>query len=165
MIAAMAANRVIGCNNQIPWHIQEDLAHFKKTTSGCPVIMGRKTFDSLGNPLGGRRNIIITRNQSLSIAGAETAGSIKAALALCGNQAKVFIIGGAEIFSQTIGLADTMILTVLEQKAEGDAFFPDFDQNDFRQIAEYKLAGETPGRIITYRRVLPQIPGKKLCSQ
>ncbi len=150
IIAAMALNRVIGYNNQIPWHIPEDLAHFKKTTLGHPVIIGRKTFTSIGTTLSGRENIIISSNKNLSIPGASVVHSIEQAFEKCKNKPKVFILGGAEIYKQTLPIADTLILTILEQEVEGDTFFPEYDENSFTKVKEYPLQSEIPCTVKIY---------------
>ena len=126
MIAAMAANRVIGKDNKMPWHLPADLKHFKKVTLGKPVVMGRKTFESIGRPLPGRRNIVISRQTQLHTSGAEWVNSVEQALALLNDQPEVMIIGGAEIYRQCLPLAKRLYLTKIELTTDGDAFFPDY---------------------------------------
>ncbi|MBU1620677.1 MAG: type 3 dihydrofolate reductase [Gammaproteobacteria bacterium] len=126
MIAAMANNRVIGKNNQMPWHLPADLKHFKKVTLGKPVIMGRKTYQSIGQALPGRRNIVISRQSGALSADADWVQSIEQALALVQHEAEVMIIGGAEIYRQVLPLADTLYITEIDLTVEGDAFFPDY---------------------------------------
>lgn len=126
MIAAMATNRVIGKDNKMPWHLPADLKHFKKVTLGKPVVMGRKTFESIGRPLPGRRNIVISRQTPLHTQGAEWVNSVEQALALLNDQAEVMIIGGAEIYRQCLPLAKRLYLTKIELTTDGDAFFPDY---------------------------------------
>lgn len=126
MIAAMANNRVIGKDNQMPWHLPADLKHFKKVTLGKPVIMGRKTYQSIGKALPGRRNIVISRQGVALSADADWVQSIEQALALVQDEAEVMIIGGAEIYRQVLPLADTLYITDIELTVEGDAFFPDY---------------------------------------
>lgn len=131
MIAAMASNRVIGRDNKMPWHLPADLKHFKKVTLGKPVVMGRKTFESIGRPLPGRRNIVISRQAPLQPQGAEWVNSVEQALALLQDQAEVMIIGGAEIYRQCLPLAKRLYLTKIELVTDGDAFFPDYlEEND-----------------------------------
>jgi dihydrofolate reductase len=149
MIVAMAANRAIGLNNRMPWHLPADLKHFKQTTLGCPVIMGRKTFESilatLGKPLPGRTSVIITRNLTYRPPGVSEeqrahllladspAGAIEA-LARAGIAAEdVFVIGGAEIYRAMLPAADRLIVTEIRQDFAGDAFFPAIDPNLWRQ--------------------------------
>ncbi|GHG61200.1 dihydrofolate reductase [Alishewanella longhuensis] len=126
MIAAMAANRVIGRNNQMPWHLPADLKHFKALTLGKPVIMGRKTFESIGRPLPGRRNIVISRQEASANSQVEWVNSIEQALALVADVPEVMIIGGAEIYRQCLPLAKRLYLTQIELDVAGDAFFPDY---------------------------------------
>lgn len=127
MIFARAANGVIGRNNAMPWHLPEDMARFKRLTNGWPVIMGRKTWDSLPakfRPLPGRANIVITRQSDWDAAGTETAASLDNALALCASSTEVWIIGGAQIYAQAMPLADRIEVTELAEDFEGDAFAP-----------------------------------------
>lgn len=136
LIAACADGRCIGSGNTIPWHIPEDFAFFKAYTMGKPVIMGRKTWESLPKkPLPGRRNIVITRNRGYEAPGAETADSLDAALALCRDEAETVIIGGAQIYGQAIGLADHLRLTEVGLSVEGDAFFPEFSTDDWQEVS------------------------------
>ena len=159
MIVAMAANRVIGLDNRMPWHLPADLRHFKETTMGCPVIMGRKTFESilasLGKPLPGRRNIVITRNPTFSHPGAIMATTPELALAAAlqpaspeeahppsvfgpapgENPDDVFVIGGAEIYRAMLPLARRIVVTEIRQTFAGDAFFPALDPNLWREVA------------------------------
>ena len=127
MIYAQAANGVIGYNNAMPWHLPEDLAHFKKLTLGCPVIMGRKTWDSIPpkfRPLPGRTNVVITRQADWHAEGASNAGSLHAALALCQSASDVWIIGGAQIYAQAEPLASRIEVTFIDKTFDGDAFAP-----------------------------------------
>ena len=142
LIAALAKNRVIGIENRLPWRLPEDLAHFKALTLGRPVLMGRKTFESLGRPLPGRTNVVITRNTQYAAAGCLVAASIPAALALCADAEEVFLIGGAELYAQTIPLADRLYLTEVELNAEGDAWFPDYDHSLFHEVSRESHTGE-----------------------
>ena len=141
VIAALAKNRVIGIENRLPWRLPEDLAHFKALTLGHPVLMGRKTFESLGRPLPGRTNIVITRNPDYRPGGVTLAASIPDALAACAGQDEVFFIGGAELYAQAIPLADRLYLTEVAIDAEGDARFPDYDRTAFREIARAPQRG------------------------
>jgi dihydrofolate reductase len=142
VIAALAKNRVIGVENRLPWRLPEDLAHFKALTLGHPILMGRKTFESLGRPLPGRRNIVITRNPDYRPEGAVVAQSIAAALALCADADEVFFIGGADLYAQAIPLADRLYLTEVDVEAKGDAWFPDYDRSAFREVARDAHTGE-----------------------
>ena len=127
MIAAMANNRVIGLDNKMPWHLPADLQHFKKVTTGKPVIMGRKTFESIGRPLPGRRNIIITRNSEYSAEGIETVTTPEDALNLVCDVEEVMIIGG-NIYEQFLPKADRLYLTFIDLDVNGDTQFPDYNK-------------------------------------
>lgn len=128
MIAAMANNRVIGLNNTMPWHLPGDLQHFKKVTTGKPVIMGRKTFESIGRPLPGRRNIIITRNSQYQATGIEIVTTPEAALNLVADVEEVMIIGGGNIYQQFLESAQRLYLTFIDLDVEGDTQFPDYEK-------------------------------------
>ncbi len=131
MIYARAANGVIGHNNAMPWHLPEDLAHFKKMTLGHPVIMGRKTWDSLPakfRPLPGRANVVVTRQADWHAAGAHTAGSLQEALAHCQGATEVWIIGGAQIYAQAEPLASRIEVTHIAREFAGDAFAPELGE-------------------------------------
>ena len=132
IIYARARNGVIGKDNAIPWHLPEDLAHFKQTTLGAPVIMGRKTWDSLPprfRPLPGRRNIVITRQPGWQAAGAERAATLEEALALCGDVPAAWVIGGAQIYQLALPLASTAVVTEIDADFEGDAYAPQLGPN------------------------------------
>ncbi|MDR6768843.1 dihydrofolate reductase [Acidovorax delafieldii] len=127
LIYARAANGVIGKDNRLPWHIPEDMAHFKQLTQGCPVVMGRKTWDSLPprfRPLPGRTNIVVTRQADWQAEGAHRAGSLADALALCDACKTVWIIGGAQIYAEALPLADCVEVTEIAQDFDGDAYAP-----------------------------------------
>lgn len=129
LIYARAANGVIGKDGVMPWHLPEDLAHFKRTTLGCPVIMGRKTWESLPprfRPLPGRTNVVVTRQRGWLAEGARVAHSLPEAQALCGNVSDAWIIGGGEIYAQSLPLASTAVVTEIEASYEGDAYAPQF---------------------------------------
>lgn len=121
----MAANRTIGKDGRIPWHLADDLKHFKETTMGHSLVMGRKTFESIGQALPGRRTIILTRNKDYPGNGVTTAGSLAEALQLFRGSNKVFIAGGGEIFREAMPIADKIILTTLNREVDGDVFFPE----------------------------------------
>jgi len=128
LIYARAANGVIGKDNQLPWHLPEDLAHFKRHTSGCPVLMGRKTWDSLPprfRPLPGRRNLVLTRQSDWHAEGAERCDSLDDALARCADAPEVWVIGGAQLYAQALPHAQRVVVTEIDQAFEGDAFAPE----------------------------------------
>ena len=133
LIAAMGQNRVIGTNNRLPWRLPADLQLFKRHTTGHPVLMGRKTFESIGRPLPGRLNIILTTQPDFAAAGCETSRSIEAVLQRYAHE-EIFVIGGAEIYTQLLPHADKLYITQIEQKFEGDAYFPEFDLSDWKEI-------------------------------
>jgi len=130
IIAAMDKNRLIGNGGRMPWHIPEDLALFRGLTLGKTVVMGRKTFESIGYPLAGRRNIVISRDTRFSAAGCEVVASIDAAINMAGFGGEVMVIGGAEIYSQCIAFADRLYLTIIDDEFVGDSWFPDYQADD-----------------------------------
>ena len=138
LIAAIAANGVIGAAGKIPWHISADLKRFKRLTLGHPILMGRKTYDSLGKPLPGRRNLVLTRGPALP--GVECFSDLAQALAAC-REETVFVIGGAEIYRQTLPLAQTLQLTHVAQSVPGDAKFPEFDLQRWQVVAREEHPG------------------------
>ncbi|HIO96968.1 MAG TPA: type 3 dihydrofolate reductase [Leucothrix sp.] len=144
MIAAMGKNRVIGFNNKMPWHLPADLQWFKKTTLGSPIIMGRKTYDSIGFPLPGRLNIILSRNKDLKIKGCSVVNSLDAALKLAREVDKdeVFITGGAHLYNKFLVDADRLYLTLIDETFDGDTFFPDYTQYEWEQVAKVKHASD-----------------------
>ena len=145
LIYARAANGVIGKNNALPWHLPEDMAHFKRTTLGCPVIMGRKTWDSLPpkfRPLPGRLNVVVTRQPDWQAEGALTAHSLEEACERCPVDCNAWVIGGAEIYSQALPLADTAVVTEIDADFEGDAFAPKLD-TQWTEIARDRHTSST----------------------
>ncbi len=134
LIVARARNGVIGFQGKMPWHLPEDLAHFKRTTLGKPIVMGRKTWESIGRPLPGRRNLVITRNPGYVAPGAEIAPGLEAALALVAHEAEAFVIGGGELYAQAMPLAQRLYLTEIDADFEGDAFFPTPAPAQWREI-------------------------------
>ena len=149
LIAAVADNAVIGCNNQLPWHLPADLKHFKALTLGKPIIMGRKTWDSLGRPLPGRLNLVVSRQPDLQLQGAEVFASLYAAIARADEWARaqgvdeLMLIGGAQWYAQALekGLVSRMYLTRVELEPEGDAWFPAFDEAQW-QLASSEAQAE-----------------------
>jgi len=143
LISAVAKNGVIGrSNGEMPWHVKEEFQHFKNTTLGYPILMGRKTFETLGKPLKGRLNIIITANQNFKLIFDEVKifHSLKEAVDFLEirNYDKVFIIGGGEIYKQSITSADEMIISIMDFEAEGDIFFPDIDEKVWKDVRKDK---------------------------
>jgi dihydrofolate reductase len=145
LIFARARNGVIGARNTLPWHLPEDMAHFKRTTLGCPVIMGRKTWDSLPpkfRPLPGRINLVVTRQPDWSADGAVVAHSLQAACAACPPESTAWVIGGAELYAQALALAGTAVVTEIDADFEGDAFAPQFGR-DWVQTARESHTSST----------------------
>lgn len=138
LIAAVTKNHVIGKDGGMPWHIPEDLKYFRDRTSGQTVIMGRKTWDSIGIALAKRRNIVVTSDRSLVLVGAETAASLEEALALC-EEETVFCIGGASLYEAALPLADVLYLTEIDAEVDGDTFFPKIATRDWIQSARTPL--------------------------
>ncbi|HET7798168.1 MAG TPA: dihydrofolate reductase [Nevskia sp.] len=156
IIVAMAKNRTIGVNNTLPWRCPEDLKHFKALTMGHHMIMGRKTFDSIGKPLPGRTTVVVTRDMNLKIDGCVMAHSLKDAIDACANDSEVFIVGGAEIYAQSLELADTLYITEVQQDVGGDAHFPEFDRDSWQEVAREVRSQLEPQPLeyhfVTYRR-------------
>ncbi|MFT6590940.1 MAG: dihydrofolate reductase [Rhodoferax sp.] len=145
LIFARAANGVIGHNNTLPWHLPEDLAHFKRTTLGCPVIMGRKTWDSLPprfRPLPGRINVVVTRQPDWQAPGALCAHSLGEALILCPADSEAWVIGGAEIYAQALPLASSAVVTEIDANFDGDAYAPQFG-SAWRETARNRQVSTT----------------------
>ena len=155
LIYARARNGVIGANNTLPWHLPEDLAHFKRTTLGQPVIMGRKTWDSLPpkfRPLPGRLNIVVTRQPDWHAEGALRAGSIDEAMALCPADAQAWVIGGADIYAQAAPRASSAVVTEIDQDFEGDAFAPSLGEGWSEvQREQHTAANGLPFSFVTYQ--------------
>ena len=161
LIVAVSRNGVIGIDNQLPWHLPEDLKYFKSVTMGKPIIMGRKTFDSIGRPLPGRTNIVITRDTSWQADGVEVAQSLVQAMTLgklacaSGDVDEAMVIGGEQIYRMTLPVADRLYLTEVQAEVEGDAFFPAFDASDWHQVSEQlpEVTDTHPYRFVVLERV------------
>jgi len=151
LIAAMAENRVIGRKNTIPWSIPSDLKRFSEITMGHPVIFGRKTFESIGRPLQGRKNIILTEQRDYRVEGASVVHSFAEALNLCRNEEEVFICGGSPLYQEAIARADRIYLTVVHGIYEGDAFFPEIPA-EFAEISREEVKEDIPYSILRYER-------------
>jgi dihydrofolate reductase len=157
IVVARARNGVIGRDNALPWHLPEDLRHFKATTMGHPVLMGRRTFESIGRPLPGRRNIVITRKPDWSHPGCERAGSVEEAVTLCAGSPEAFVIGGAQVYADALPLVDALVLTEVDAAPEGDAHFPAPDPALWRRVdaVAYRSAGGLGYAIHRYERAQP----------
>lgn len=151
IIAAMAANRVIGKDGAMPWHLADDLARFRAITMGHPVIMGRKTFESLGRPLPGRQNIVLTRRKGYAPEGVTVARTLDEALELAGAAREVFICGGGEVYREALPLAARILLTVIHCDYDGDTVFPEIPV-DFREMERISGEGEPFHEFVTFER-------------
>ena len=157
LIAAVARNRVIGKDNALLWHLPEDMRHFRETTRGKPVIMGRKTWESLPEsfrPLPGRLNIVVSRNPAYQAPGATLVGSVDEAIRCSGEAKEIFVIGGEELYQQALPLADRLYLTEIEADFSGDAFFPEVSAQDWQEVSRRAQEGDTlPAfSFVTYQR-------------
>jgi dihydrofolate reductase len=157
LVAAVARGGVIGRDSGIPWRLPEDMQRFRAITMGHPVVMGRRTWESLPEqfrPLPGRDNVVVTRNPDWSAQGADRAGSMEDALRLLADEPQVFVIGGGEIYAAALPLADELVLTEIDAEIEGDTFFPEWDPQDFEEVArEWRVTGDgVPFSFVTYER-------------
>ena len=156
VIVAMDRNRLIGRANALPWHLPADLAFFKRTTLGKPVVMGRKTYESIGRPLPGRRNIVVTRNPDFDAPGCEIAASLDEAIERCADAAEIMLIGGANLYAQGLDRASCLYLTRIDHAfADGDAWFPELDSSwelDDRVDFDADQDNIYPYSFIKYRR-------------
>jgi dihydrofolate reductase len=153
MIVARSRNHVIGKDNQMPWKISADLQFFKKVTMGYPIIMGRKTWESIGRPLPGRRNIVVSRNVNYLALGAELVGSLEQALDSLKEFKRVFVIGGQQLFNQAFPLADELFITEIEIQVNGDTYFEIPDPSDWQEIDRVQeKEGEIEFAYVTLRR-------------
>lgn len=132
LIVAMAADRVIGRDNDLPWKLSADLKRFKTLTMGCPIVMGRRTYDSIGRPLPGRRNVVLSRDASLQLEGCDVMASLDAALAV--DAPRIFVIGGAQIYAQALPRATELYVTQVAARVEGDTWFPEVAWDDFALV-------------------------------
>ena len=152
LIAAMAANRVIGRDNTIPWDIPGEQSRFKKVTMGHSLIMGRKTWQSIGHALPGRRNIVVTRNRNFKAAGCEVVHSLEQGISACRGEKKIFIIGGEQLYQLGLEQADTLILSVLNREINGNVFFPEFSCPPFSLVRTETINHPIAYSIHTYQR-------------
>jgi dihydrofolate reductase len=148
LIVAHDVNRVIGYENDMPWHLPGELQYFKQVTMGKPMIMGRKTFESIGRPLPGRRNIVITRNMDYKADGIEVVSSLEEALALVEGAEEIMVIGGAQIFEQSLPIADRLYITRIDHAFKGDTFFPPYEE--WQQISVQQPIETEHGYVFQY---------------
>jgi len=154
LVAAIARNRVIGIGGRLPWHLPEDLRRFKRLTLGAPVIMGRRTHESIGRPLPGRRNIVVTRQAAARWAGCTVVPSLPAALALAADASEAFVIGGAELYAEALPHASRLYLTLIDATYDGDTWFPAFEAVAWREVSREPGTAESglPYSFVTYER-------------
>lgn len=164
LICAISTNGVIGRNNKLPWHLSEDLKYFKRTTMGKCIIMGRKTFESIGKPLPGRTNIIVTRNRNYDVENGRVVDSLADAIELAENIAfidgseEAFVIGGGQLFKEVLPVVERMHLTRIHAEVEGDAWFPEFDTEEWEEISRLDFSSSATNpynySICVYERLL-----------
>ncbi|WP_322996936.1 dihydrofolate reductase [Castellaniella sp.] len=156
LVVAYTDNRIIGHDGGMPWHLPGDLAHFKRSTLGHPILMGRKTWLSLGRPLPGRRNLVLTRDAEFKATGAECFGSLETALATCPEAECVCVIGGEQIFKLALPLADELIATEIHAQINGDTWFPPLPDGQWQETERQPQApdGDLQYDFVTYRRVI-----------
>ena len=150
LIVAYANHRVIGIENRLPWHLPEDLRYFKATTSGHTIIMGRKTYESIGRPLPNRRNIVLTRQSNWQALGCEVFTDIPSALAACHDEQEVFVIGGAELYRQALPYAARVYATEIDLEIEGDATFPELPKNEFTEAQRQIQQAAPPNEALRF---------------
>lgn len=160
IIAAMAENRAIGINNTLPWHLPEDLKRFKALTMGHHIIMGRKTYESLGRLLPGRTTVIVTRNKQYKVEGAIVVASLEAAIKACGDDSEMFLIGGAELYQTGLALANKLYITEIHAAYEADAFLPEFDHSLWQVTTRETYTSKTglSYSFVTYHKGSEQKP-------
>jgi dihydrofolate reductase len=156
LVVAMSRNRVIGRENQLPWRLPADLAYFKRVTLGHPVIMGRRTWESIGRPLPGRMNIVVSRNPDYAAPGATVVGSLEEAWAAAGNAEEACVIGGTSLFAEALPIADRIHLTEVDAEVQGDTWFPPFDRSGWSELEVERHSRderhEHPFRIVVLER-------------
>jgi dihydrofolate reductase len=158
LIVAMDRNRLIGRGNALPWHLPADLAHFKSITMGKPIVMGRKTYESIGRPLPGRHNIVVSRNPDFSAPGCTVVASVDAALAAAGRVPEIMVIGGAQLYAEMLPRAQRIYLTRVEAAFEGDAWFPALDTAVWRECQRAEHAPDDRNPCPYVFLVLERVP-------
>ena len=156
LILARASNGVIGAKGGLPWHLPEDLAFFKRTTMGHPIVMGRKTWESIGRPLPGRRSVVVTRDRKFEASGADVVHSLDEAIALCAEADEIFVIGGAQLYADSLSRADRLLLTEIHADFDGDTFLPAPSAEDWAESSREVHAPTAARRFgfdfVDYRR-------------
>jgi dihydrofolate reductase len=157
IIVAMARNRVIGAGGRIPWHLPEELKRFKRLTLGHHIVMGRKTWESIGRLLPGRSTVIVTRQRGYRVPGAKVVHSLDEAIAACGRDEEIFVIGGAELYAQALGRAARLYLTTVDAEVAGDTLMPEVTTGEWREVAAQAFAADERHpysfRCVTYGRI------------
>ena len=156
LIVAMADNRVIGRDNQLPWHLPDDLKRFKQITMGHPVIMGRKTFESIGRPLPKRHNVILSRQSSFHAEGVTVLKDPREVIEIFKAEEEVFVIGGAEIYQLFLKDADLLYLTLVHESVSGDVLFPEYDPTEFNEVSRETVEKPIPHSFVVLERVQKQ---------
>ena len=151
LIAAASANGVIGCDGALPWHLPEDLRRFKRLTMGKPIVMGRLTYESIGRPLPGRRNIVLSRNADFTAAGCSVADTVESAIALANDSSEIMVIGGGAVYALFLPLATRIYLTRVHEQIDGDAFFPKLDSRQWDAVKLEESNDQKGGTRVTYR--------------
>lgn len=169
LVVAMDKNRVIGIDGGLPWHLSTDLKYFRDITMGKPIIMGRKTYESIGRPLPGRRNIVVTRNDQLEAPGCDVVTSLDAALELVQDVPEVMMVGGASLYLDTLLMADHIYMTEVHAEVEGDTWFPEIDQKQWREVSRTAFSADEKNEydysFVVYERKDPAISHKSENSQ
>jgi len=158
MIVATAEGRVIGSNGSIPWHLPADFAYFKETTMGCPIIMGRKTYDSIGKPLPGRQNIVLTRSSDVVIDGCDVVSNLDEAFALVNQEKEVFVIGGQHLYEQALPQVHRLYITHVQANLEGDTYFPDYSSYSWNQVRFDEFAADEKNAYPYSFELLEKVP-------
>lgn len=159
LVVAMARNRVIGRDNQLPWRLPDEIAYFKRVTMGHPIVMGRRTYESIGKPLPGRKNIVVTHDRDYRAPGCSVVGSLAEAWQAAGDAEEVCVIGGTSLFRESLPIADRIHLTLVEAEVPGDTYFPEFDRGEWRETEVMRHAADDrhayPFRILLLERTPP----------
>lgn len=160
LVVAMDENRVIGIDGGLPWHLSSDLKYFRDITMGKPIIMGRKTHESIGRPLPGRQNIVVTRNSKFEAVGCDVVSSLKAALKLVEDEPEAMMIGGASLYIDTLPEADQLYLTEVHAEVEGDTWFPKLDSDQWKEISRTAFSADEKNdhdySFVVYERIVPE---------
>lgn len=146
LIVAMDENQLVGRNNALPWHLPSDLGFFKRTTMGKPVVMGRNTYESIGKPLPGRQNVVISRRSEYEAPGCTVLPGLEEAIRYCGDAEEIVVIGGAQVYAQTVPLAERMYITRVQAKLEGDAWFTEVDWSQWQKVESEEVPADEKNR-------------------